>query len=60
MDQKILDGQNVDRIGEENLKEDMLRTSLAAASSNAYINLSAQKQLIRGFGGMNHVAWIGA
>ncbi|WP_084326449.1 glycoside hydrolase family 30 beta sandwich domain-containing protein [Lacrimispora aerotolerans] len=59
MDQKILDGQNVDRIGEENLKEDMLRTSLAAASSDAYINLSAQKQLIRGFGGMNHVAWIG-
>lgn len=59
MDQKILDGQNVDRIEEENLKEDMLRTSLAAASSDAYINLSAQKQLIRGFGGMNHVAWIG-
>ncbi|KQO16659.1 carbohydrate-binding protein [Paenibacillus sp. Leaf72] len=30
-----------------------------SAASDAVINLSAEKQLIRGFGGINHPAWIG-
>lgn len=30
-----------------------------SASSNATINLSAEKQVIRGFGGINHPVWIG-
>lgn len=30
-----------------------------SAASDAVINLSAEKQTIRGFGGMNHPAWIG-
>ncbi|RCX14849.1 glucuronoarabinoxylan endo-1,4-beta-xylanase [Anaerobacterium chartisolvens] len=29
------------------------------AAGEATVNLSAQKQVIRGFGGMNHPAWIG-
>ncbi|MDS0527342.1 glucuronoxylanase [Clostridium sp. SHJSY1] len=29
------------------------------ASSNATVNLSSTKQVIRGFGGMNHVSWAG-
>ncbi|RFZ75916.1 glucuronoxylanase [Lacrimispora amygdalina] len=42
-------------------KEDMLETSMAVSASggDAAINLAAQKQLIRGFGGINHPAWIG-
>lgn len=40
---------------------DMLETSMAVSASGgeAAINLAAQKQLIRGFGGINHPAWIG-
>ncbi|WP_341279653.1 carbohydrate-binding protein [Paenibacillus sp. FSL H8-0537] len=30
-----------------------------SAASDAVINLSAEKQLIKGFGGINHPAWIG-
>ncbi len=30
-----------------------------SAASDAIINLGSEKQLIRGFGGMNHPAWIG-
>lgn len=30
-----------------------------SAASDAVINLSSEKQVIRGFGGMNHPAWIG-
>ncbi|MCR2806803.1 carbohydrate-binding protein [Paenibacillus soyae] len=30
-----------------------------AAASDVVVNLSSEKQLIRGFGGMNHPAWIG-
>src|SRR5690606_8978949 len=29
------------------------------AASDAVINLAAERQLIKGFGGMNHPAWIG-
>lgn len=29
------------------------------AASDVTVNLSAEKQVIRGFGGMNHPAWIG-
>ena len=32
---------------------------MVSAASDATINLSAERQLIRGFGGMNHPAWIG-
>ncbi|OOM74786.1 glucuronoxylanase XynC precursor [Clostridium puniceum] len=31
----------------------------ANAASNATINLSGEKQVIRGFGGINHPAWVG-
>lgn len=30
-----------------------------SAASNVTVNLTAEKQVIRGFGGMNHPAWIG-
>lgn len=30
-----------------------------SAASDAVVNLSAEKQVIRGFGGINHPAWIG-
>lgn len=30
-----------------------------SAASDVYINASSQKQVIRGFGGMNHSVWIG-
>lgn len=30
-----------------------------SAASDATVRLSAEKQVIRGFGGMNHPAWIG-
>lgn len=30
-----------------------------AAASDAVINVSSEKQVIRGFGGINHPAWIG-
>lgn len=30
-----------------------------SASSDVIVNLASEKQLIRGFGGMNHPAWIG-
>ena len=30
-----------------------------AAASDAVINVSSEKQVIRGFGGINHSAWIG-
>lgn len=33
--------------------------SPVSAASDAIINLSAQKQVIRGFGGINHPAWAG-
>lgn len=33
--------------------------SIKAAEINVTVNLSEKKQVIRGFGGMNHVAWIG-
>ncbi len=29
------------------------------ATSDVTVNVSAEKQVIRGFGGMNHPAWIG-
>jgi len=33
--------------------------SEVSAASDATVRLSAEKQVIRGFGGMNHPAWIG-
>ena len=33
--------------------------SAAAAAKEVIVNLSAEKQVIRGFGGMNHYVWIG-
>ena len=30
-----------------------------AAASDAVVNVSSEKQVIRGFGGINHPAWIG-
>lgn len=33
--------------------------AIVSAASDAVINLSSEKQVIRGFGGMNHPAWIG-
>lgn len=33
--------------------------SEVSAANDAYINLAAEKQVIRGFGGMNHPAWAG-
>jgi glucuronoarabinoxylan endo-1,4-beta-xylanase len=33
--------------------------SEVSAASDAVVNLSAEKQVIRGFGGINHPAWIG-
>lgn len=48
-------------MSETAVTEEMLETDMAAAASggDAAINLAAQKQLIRGFGGINHPAWIG-
>ncbi|ADM69495.1 Glucuronoxylanase XynC [Paenibacillus polymyxa E681] len=37
----------------------MSAPSEVSAASDVTINLSAQKQVIRGFGGINHPAWIG-
>ncbi len=37
----------------------MLTPTNVSAASDANINLSSQKQVIRGFGGINHPAWIG-
>ncbi|WP_062833672.1 carbohydrate-binding protein [Paenibacillus amylolyticus] len=37
----------------------MLSPTQVSAASDATINLSSEKQLIRGFGGINHPAWIG-
>lgn len=37
----------------------MLTPTHVSAASDANINLSSEKQLIRGFGGINHPAWIG-
>ncbi|MDT0122121.1 glucuronoxylanase [Paenibacillus sp. RRE4] len=37
----------------------MLTPTTVSAASDANINLSSQKQVIRGFGGINHPAWIG-
>ncbi|PPQ49262.1 glycosyl hydrolase [Paenibacillus peoriae] len=37
----------------------MSAPSEVSAASDVTINLSAQKQMIRGFGGINHPAWIG-
>ncbi|MBC2478041.1 glycoside hydrolase family 30 beta sandwich domain-containing protein [Clostridium beijerinckii] len=34
-------------------------SATANAASNVSINLSAEKQVVRGFGGMNHPAWAG-
>ena len=46
---------------EASVAADMLETSMAVSSSggDAAINLTSQKQLIRGYGGINHPAWIG-
>jgi glucuronoarabinoxylan endo-1,4-beta-xylanase len=33
--------------------------SAASAANDVIVNLSAEKQVIRGFGGINHPAWIG-
>lgn len=46
---------------EASVTEEMLETSMAVTASggDATINLAAQKQLIRGYGGINHPAWIG-
>lgn len=46
---------------EASATEDMLEASMAVSASggDASINLAAQKQLIRGYGGINHPAWIG-
>lgn len=37
----------------------MLTPTHVSAASDANINLSSEKQLIKGFGGINHPAWIG-
>ncbi|WP_307214125.1 carbohydrate-binding protein [Paenibacillus tundrae] len=37
----------------------MLTPTQASAASDATINLSSEKQLIKGFGGINHPVWIG-
>lgn len=37
----------------------MLTPTHVSAASDATINLSSEKQLIKGFGGINHPAWIG-
>ncbi len=37
----------------------MLSPTQVSAASDVNINLSSEKQLIRGFGGINHPAWIG-
>lgn len=37
----------------------MLSPTQVSAASDATINLSSEKQLIRGFGGINHPSWIG-
>lgn len=37
----------------------LLSPAEVSAASDAVVNLSAEKQVIRGFGGINHPAWIG-
>lgn len=37
----------------------VLTPTNVSAASDANINLSSEKQLIKGFGGINHPAWIG-
>ncbi|MFS0868730.1 carbohydrate-binding protein [Paenibacillus xylanilyticus] len=37
----------------------MLTSTHVSAASDANINLASEKQLIKGFGGINHPAWIG-